>query len=140
MLREPAAIAHRFVELEAAAVREILFFTEPPYAIDPEQNVQGLRLLERRIEARSVYERSLYDHPPRRSWVSRFARSRRWRAGAPSCPLKLVVIDERVAPVHARGSRSRHERLTIMIGENLAFAWLLRLVFEAMWASGEPFE
>ena len=57
LLREPAAIGERFAELEAAAEREILVFTKPPYAVQPAENVAGLQLLERGVEARSVYER-----------------------------------------------------------------------------------
>jgi len=41
VLREPGAIAKRFGELQAAAAREILVFTKPPYAVEPAQNVAG---------------------------------------------------------------------------------------------------
>lgn len=116
VLREPAAIAHRFVELEAAAVREILFFTEPPYAIDPEQNVQGLRLLERRIEARSAYERSLYDHPAQAEWGESFrafvatgeqarraaAQTRRDRRARRPCSRSRIPFPARTADDHDR--------------------------------------
>jgi sugar-specific transcriptional regulator TrmB len=54
VLREPAAIARRFAELEASVEREILVFTKPPHAVEPAENVEGPKLLERRIEARSV--------------------------------------------------------------------------------------
>ena len=61
VLREPGSIASRFAELQAAAESEILVFTKPPYATPPEENVEGLKLLERGT-ARSVYERSLFEH------------------------------------------------------------------------------
>ncbi len=72
VLREPAAIAKRFTELEASTMREILVFTKPPYALEPAENVEGLRLLDRNVSARSVYERSIYDHPEQVAAVRRF--------------------------------------------------------------------
>src|SRR6266851_837258 len=41
VLRDRAAIAKRFDELQAAVEREILVFTKPPYATPPEENVEG---------------------------------------------------------------------------------------------------
>jgi sugar-specific transcriptional regulator TrmB len=72
VLRDPAAIAKRFAELEASARQEILVFTKPPYAIEPAENVEGLELLRRHIEARSVYERSVYDHPAEATAIRTF--------------------------------------------------------------------
>jgi hypothetical protein len=55
-------------------------------------------------------------------------------------PLKLVLIDERVAlftmddPVAGRGA------LTIMVVEHPGLAGLLKLAFESVWERGKPFD
>jgi len=139
VLREPAAIAHRFAELEAAAEREILVFTKPPYAIDPAQNVEGLRLLERRITARSVYERSVYEHPAQAEAIRAFVAAGEQARVVAELPLKLALIDERVALFTLEDPVPGTYGLTIMIVEHPSLARLLRLAFEAVWASGEPF-
>src|SRR5207244_3710909 len=74
VLREPGAIAARFAELQAAAESEILVFTKPPYATPPGENVEGLKLLARGT-ARSVYERSILDHPDALEAVEAFIRA-----------------------------------------------------------------
>jgi hypothetical protein len=138
-LREPAATARRFTELEAAAEREILAFTKPPYAVEPAENVAGLESLGRKIVARSVYERSVYADEARVEAVRRFVAAGEEARVVDELPLKLVLIDERVAlftmddPVVGGGP------LTIMVVEHPGLAGLLKLAFESVWARAEPF-
>ena len=139
LLREPAAIAARFSELEAAAERQILVFTKPPYAIEPGENVAGLQLLERGIEARSVYERSLYDDPAQVDAVRRFVDAGEQARVVDELPLKLVVIDGRVALFTMEDPVAGSTDLTIMIVEHSGFAGLLKLAFEHAWEAGEEF-
>ena len=134
VLREPAAIARRFAELETAAEREILVFTKPPYAVEPEANVEGLRLLERKIEARSVYERSIYDHPAQVAAIERFVAAGEQARVVDRLPLKLVVIDERVALFTLEDPA-----LAIMVVRHSSLARLLKVAFEAVWAQAEAF-
>jgi HTH-type transcriptional regulator, sugar sensing transcriptional regulator len=139
VLREPAAIASRFAALEAAVEREILVFTKPPYAVEPAENVEGLKLLERRIEARSVYERSIYDHPTQAASVRTFVEAGEQARVVDGLPLKLVVVDERICLFTLEDPVAGTPGLTIMIVEHPALARLLKLAFEAVWAQGEPF-
>jgi sugar-specific transcriptional regulator TrmB len=139
LLREPAAIAKRFTALEKAAEREILVFTKPPYAIQPGENVEGLELLERHIEARSVYERSIYADAAQAEAVRSFIDAGEQARVVAELPLKLVVIDERIALFTLEDPVAGAGGLTIMIVEHPAVARLLKLAFEAVWASGEPF-
>jgi sugar-specific transcriptional regulator TrmB len=139
LLREPAAIARRFAELEAAAEREILVFNKPPYAVEPAQNTAGLQLLERRIEARSVYERSLHDDPAHVEAVRRFVAAGERARVVDELPLKLVVIDERVALFTMEDPVAASPGLTIMVVEHAALARLLKLAFERVWEHGEEF-
>jgi sugar-specific transcriptional regulator TrmB len=139
LLREPAAIANRFKALEAAAEREILVFTKPPYAVQPGENVEGLDLLSRRISARSVYERSIYDDPGQAEAVRSFIAAGEEARVVEALPMKLVVIDDRVAMFTLEDPVARSDGLTIMIVEHPSLARLLKGAFEAVWVSGEPF-
>jgi sugar-specific transcriptional regulator TrmB len=139
LLREPSAIARRFEELEASAEREILVFTRPPYAVEPADNVEGLKLLERHVEARSVYERSLYDDPAHAEVVRTFVAAGEQARVVDSLPLKLVLVDARVAAFALEDPVAGATGLTIMIVEHAALGVLFKQAFEAVWSSGEPF-
>jgi sugar-specific transcriptional regulator TrmB len=137
--REPTMIAKRFTELEAAAEREILVFTKPPYAIPPAENLAGLELLERRIEARSVYERSIYDEPAHVEAIRSFIKAGEQARVVDELPLKLVLIDERIAVFTLEDPVSGSPGLTIMVVEHTALASLLKLAFESVWERGDKF-
>jgi sugar-specific transcriptional regulator TrmB len=139
VLREPGAIAKRFAELEAAAQREILVFTKPPYAVEPAQNVAGLELLRRGVEARSVYERSVYDDPAVVDAVGSFVAAGEQARIVDALPLKLALIDERVALFTLEDPVAGGTNLTIMIVEHPALARLLKLAFEHVWERGDAF-
>ena len=139
LLREPAAIARRFAELEEQAREEILVFTRPPYAIEPAANVEGLRLLERSVKARSLYERSIYGDPEQAAAVREFIAAGEEARVVTELPLKLVVVDERVAAFTLEDPVAGTPGLTIMVVEHPALARLFKLAFESLWAAGEPF-
>ncbi len=139
VLREPAAIAKRFGELQEGAQKELLIFTKPPYAVQPEENVEGLELLSRGVVARSVYERSVYDDTAVVGAVRRFVEAGEQARVVDHLPLKLVVIDERVALFTMEDPVAGAKDLTIMIVEHAGFAGLLKLAFERAWEAGEEF-
>lgn len=139
VLRDPSAIGTRFAELEANAEREILVFTKPPYAVEPSENVAGLQLLERGVVARSVYERSVYDDPAVVDAVRTFVAAGEQARVVDELPLKLVLIDGRVALFTMEDPVAGMTDLTIMIVEHPAFARLLELAFEHEWSRGEEF-
>jgi sugar-specific transcriptional regulator TrmB len=139
VLREPAAIAKRFEELQAGAQRELLIFTKPPYAVDPGENTEGLELLSRGVVARSLYERSVYDDGAVVEAVRRFIEQGEQARVVDHLPLKLVVIDERVALFTMEDPVAGSTDLTIMIVEHPGFAGLLKLAFEHAWEAGEEF-
>lgn len=139
VLRDPAAIGARFAELEAAAKQEILVFTKPPYAVEPAENLAGLELLERGVEARSLYERSVYEDPAVVEAVRTFVAAGEQARVVDQLPLKLVLIDQRVALFTMESPVAGATEFTIMVVEHLAFAQLLKLAFEHMWARAEEF-
>jgi sugar-specific transcriptional regulator TrmB len=139
VLRDRAAINERFGELQDGIQKEILVFTKPPYAVQPAENIGGLELLERHIEARSVYERSIYEDAEQAEAVRSFVAAGENARVVDRLPLKLVLIDERVALFTLEDPVARSDGLTIMIVEHPALAGLLKLAFEAVWALGQPF-
>jgi len=136
VLREPGAIAARFAELQAAAQNEILVFTKPPYATPPAENVEGLKLLER-ATARSVYERSILDHPDALEAVEEFIRAGEQARLVGQLPLKLAIIDRRIAMFSLEDPVAGGDGLTILVVEHPALAALLEIAFDAVWESGE---
>jgi sugar-specific transcriptional regulator TrmB len=139
VLRDPIAIGKRFAELEAGAEREILVFTKPPYAVAPAENVAGLELLARGVEARSVYERSIYDDDTVADAVRTFVAAGEQARVVGELPLKLVLIDGRVALFTMEDPVAGATGLTIMVVEHPAFVALLKLAFEHAWTQGDPF-
>jgi sugar-specific transcriptional regulator TrmB len=139
VLREPAAIAARFTELEAGAKQEILVFTKPPYAVQPAQNVAGLEAVARGIEARSVYERSVYEDESVVEAVRSFVAAGEQARVVDELPLKLVLIDAQVAVFTMEDPVAGATNLTIMIVEHPSLARLLKIAFERVWELGEDF-
>jgi sugar-specific transcriptional regulator TrmB len=139
VLREPAAIAKRFAELQAGAQKELLAFTKPPYAVEPAENVEGVALISRGVVARSIYERSVYDEPAVVAAVRRFVDAGEQARVVDHLPLKLVVIDERVALFTMEDPVAGTRDLTILTVEHSGFARLLKLAFEHAWEAGDEF-
>lgn len=139
VLRGPALIAKRFAEFEASVEYEILVFTKSPYALEPHQNVAGLELLRRKIEARSSYERSIHDDPAQAAVVGEFIAAGEQARVVDELPLKLVLIDERIALFTLEDPVAAEPELTIVIVEHAAWARLLKIAFEAVWAQATPF-
>ena len=139
VLRDRRAINERFDELQAGIKSEILVFTKPPYAIEPADNVAGLQLLGRGIDARSVYERSLYENEQQMQAVRHFVAAGEQARVVDELPLKLVLIDERLALFTMEDPVAGAPGLTIMIVEHQALARLLKLAFERVWEAGQQF-
>jgi hypothetical protein len=115
-------------------------FTKPPYAVEPADNVAGLQLLARGIEARSVYERSLYDDEAQVDAVRQFVAAGEQARVVDELPLKLVLIDERLALFTMEDPVAGTPGLTVMIVEHPALARVLKLAFERAWDSGKAFK
>jgi sugar-specific transcriptional regulator TrmB len=139
VLREPGAIAARFAELQAEVETEILVFTKPPFATPPAENIEGLKLL-RSHSARSVYDRTIFEHPEHVEAVERFvAAGEQARVADTPLPLKLALMDERVAMFTMEDPVAGGDDLTIMVVEHPALAALLKIAFEAVWETAVDF-
>lgn len=139
VLRDPRAINARFDELQGAAQREILVFTRPPYAKPPQENVEGLTVA-RRLEARSLYEGSVFDDPAVVAGIRKFIRAGEQARVVPALPLKLVIIDEAIVMFGMQDPVASGSDLTIMVVDHPSLAAVLRMAFNAYWEQGVDFE
>ena len=139
VLREPSAINARFDELQAAATREILVFTKPPYAKPPQENVEGLEVA-RRVEARSLYEESIFLDRAAVEGVLRFVRAGERARVVKELPLKLVIIDAAIVMFGMQDPVASGSDLTIMVVDHPSLAAALRTAFNAYWESAVDFE
>ena len=140
VLRGRAAVNQRFAEIQRNCRSEILVFTKPPYGKPPQENVEGIEILQRHVKARSLYEYSaLLDSDVRRGIYSFIQRGEEARF-VESLPLKLVIVDEEIVLFGMEDPLAGRTELTIMVIENPQLARTLKLAFEALWVKGETFE
>jgi sugar-specific transcriptional regulator TrmB len=139
VLRDRRAINERFAELQAAVKKEILVFTKPPYATPPQENVEGLEVIETH-EARSLYEFSVFDDVAVMRGVQRFVEAGEQARFVPELPLKLVIIDETIVMFGMEDPVAGSSELTIVVVEHKSLAKVLKTAFDAIWASGLTFD
>ena len=135
VLRDAGAINERFGELQASVKREILVFTKPPYATQPQENVEGIEII-RGVRARSVYEMSAFNDPAFIRGVERFIDAGEEARFVDHLPLKLVIIDETIVMFGMQDPVGTGRDLTIMVVEHPSLAQILKTSFESTWAQG----
>lgn len=139
VLRDRRAINERFAELQSAVKKEILVFTKPPYATPPQENVEGLEVVETH-EARSLYEFSVFDEPAVMRGVQKFVEAGEDARFVPELPLKLVIIDETIVMFGMEDPMAGSSELTIVVVEHQSLAKVLKTAFGAIWATGLTFD
>jgi hypothetical protein len=139
VLRDRRAINERFAELQGAVKKEILVFTKPPYATPPQENIEGLEVIQTH-EARSLYEFSVFDDPAVMRGVQRFVESGEDARFVPELPLKLVIIDETIVMFGMEDPVAGSSDLTIVVVEHQSLAKVLKTAFNAIWGTGLTFE
>ena len=139
VLRDRRAINERFAELQSAVKKEILVFTKPPYATPPQENVEGLEVIQTH-EARSLYEFSVFDDPAVMRGVQRFVEAGEDARFVPELPLKLVIIDETIVMFGMEDPVAGSADLTIVVVEHQSLAKVLKTAFDAIWQTGLTFE
>jgi len=139
VLRDRRAINERFAELQSAVKKEILVFTKPPYATPPQENVEGLEVIETH-EARSLYEFSVFDEPAVMRGVQKFVEAGEDARFVPELPLKLVIIDETIVMFGMEDPVAGSSELTSVVVEHQSLAKVLKTAFGAIWATGLTFD
>src|SRR5688500_6318411 len=139
VLRDRRAINERFAELQAAVKKEILVFTKPPYATPPQENVEGLEVIETH-DARSLYEFSVFDEPAVMRGVQRFVEAGEQARFVPELPLKLVIIDETIVMFGMEDPVAGSADLTIGVVKHNSLARVLKTAFDGIWETGLTFD
>lgn len=139
VLRDRRAINERFAELQSAVKSEILVFTKPPYATPPQENVEGLEVIQTH-DARSLYEFSVFDEPAVMRGVQKFVEAGEQARFVPELPLKLVIIDETIVMFGMEDPVAGSSELTIVVVEHQSLAKVLKTAFNAIWESGLTFD
>ena len=139
VLRDRRAINERFAEIQANVKKEILVFTKPPYATPPQENVEGLEVIQTH-DARSLYEFSVFDDPAVRRGVQRFVEAGEQARFVPLLPLKLVIVDETIVMFGMEDPVGGSAELTIVVVEHQSLAKVLKTAFDAIWETGLTFD
>ena len=139
VLRDRRAINERFAELEAGIKDEILVFTKPPYATPVFEHEEGLQVVSSHA-ARSVYELSAFDDDRTAEGIRRYIEAGEQARFVDELPLKLVIIDERIVMFGIEDPVAGSSILTMIVVDHPSLAHLLKIAFEAVWASGLTFE
>ena len=139
VLRDRRAINERFAELQSAVKKEILVFTKPPYATPPQENVEGLEVIQTH-DARSLYEFSVFDEPAVMRGVQKFVEAGEQARFVPELPLKLVIIDETIVMFGMEDPMAGSSELTIVVVEHQSLAKVLKTAFSAIWETGLTFD
>ena len=139
VLRDRRAINERFAEIQANVKKEILVFTKPPYATPPQENVEGLEVIQSH-DARSLYEFSVFDDTQVRRGVQRFVEAGEQARFVPELPLKLVIVDETIVMFGMEDPVAGSSELTIVVVEHRSLAKVLKTAFDAFWETGLTFD
>jgi HTH-type transcriptional regulator, sugar sensing transcriptional regulator len=139
VLRDRRAINERFAELEAGIKNEILVFTKPPYATPVFEHEEGLQVVSSHA-ARSVYELSAFDDDRTAEGIRRYIEAGEQARFVDELPLKLVIIDERIVMFGMEDPVAGSSILTMIVVDHPSLARLLKIAFEAVWASGLAFD
>ncbi|HZC73642.1 MAG TPA: helix-turn-helix domain-containing protein [Jatrophihabitans sp.] len=134
IIRDRAAMAKRFDELQAGVERELISFSTEPAVVPLEQNRVGIELAGRHT-MRSVYELSLLTEPGARAGIEEFIAAGEQARFAEKLPMKLVVIDERIVLFALNDPVAGADELTSVVVDHSRLAASLKIAFESVWAS-----
>lgn len=139
VLRGRTAISQRFAAIQSNCKREILIFTKPPYALQPQDNLAGLDMLQRDVQARSMYEYDVLRNDETRQAIDYFIQHGENARFVEHLPLKLVIVDEELVMCALEDPIAGRTDLTIMVIEHKQLAQMVKLAFEALWSRGATF-
>ncbi len=133
VIRDRDALARRFNELQASVTDEMLAFSKEPAVVRVDENVVGMEMAAEHV-VRSVYEYALLRDPVRRAGVRHFIELGEQARFVRSLPMKLAIIDERIAMFTLSDPVAGQDDLTSIIIEHADLAALLKVAFETVWA------
>ncbi|ROS79146.1 helix-turn-helix domain-containing protein [Cellulomonas sp. PhB143] len=138
VIEGPAAINEVVETLMAAAESEVLAFDTPPYVTpDPDDAAAEEALLDRGVAVRAAYAAEVVGSPERVAVTAALVRRGERARVVPEVPLKMIVVDRRVAVVPLTAGPEGARSTAIVVRQSRLCDALVEL-FEAVWARGTP--
>ena len=138
ILTDLGQIRKRWMDLQANAALEILGFNKPPFAVSLEQNVGNQqKTMEKKIRERGIYESSdIASEASLKHFIEAIEAyesiGEEVRV-APSLPMKIIIIDERITMLALNDPVSMKPSITTIIVEHPDYARAQKLIFEYYW-------
>lgn len=134
LLKTSEALARRQAELEAGVEREMMVLSKAPFVRGTDRTAEVLDLLGRKVECRSVYDRSALDRPGALRTITAYRSAGERIRVADGLPMKILIADRSAALVpvgpHCPGE-------WMMIGRSDLLDGLVAL-FELIWSRSVP--
>ena len=136
VIRGSARVKKLYEQMLTRAESDLLMFTRPPYVMpNGYVNPAVMQMLERGVPARVVYEEGLDDHDEFAVYHEAGVQAR----VAASVPLKVVIVDRTASLVGMPDLIEPEGYPTSLYVEHPAYAALLSMAFEQLWATGRPY-
>lgn len=136
VLRDPAAIAERFADIQRQARHELLSFCKPPF-VAPAENAEGMTAARRLHRAggtvRAIYSSGALEDAGMLTNVRSFAEAGEEARFTADLPLKLVIADASLVLCDMPDPVAGGDSTTALVIEHPALAACLRLAFLTVW-------
>ncbi|UJP09414.1 LuxR C-terminal-related transcriptional regulator [Microbacterium sp. KUDC0406] len=139
VLDGPSIISERLDALLRNAEREVIAFEEPPYVTDVPRSESETEevLLARGVSVRAVYGAGVLDVPERVDAIRRLSGLGEEARVAAHVPLKMMLIDRRVAVVPLTAREESTRTTAVLVWQSRLCDALVEL-FEATWEMASP--
>lgn len=139
VLDGPSVISERLDTLLRTAEHEVIAFEEPPYVTDVPRSESETEeaLLARGVQVRAVYATSVLDDPGRVDAIRRLSGLGEQARVAAHVPLKMMLIDRRVAVVPLTAREESTRTTAVLVWQSRLCDALVEL-FEVTWAASSP--
>ncbi|MFI6285535.1 helix-turn-helix domain-containing protein [Streptomyces sp. NPDC051018] len=139
VLTDRESITQRFFQVQRSARDEILMLDRPPYAVQPapQQTAVQRELLRRGVRHRTVYDHRSLGSPEQLARCRELSRLGEDGRVLADVPLKLVVVDRRVALVPVAESAEGEVREVMVLGASPLLDGLL-VLYELLWQRAVP--
>lgn len=132
-----AAYAQRFLQMQRGAVKELVCFNKPPYVSTAEDCREAeLDRLREGVLQRGIYERASLENPGTFESICELARNGEAVRLTARVPVKLSIVDRRLALIPLLISDHRLEGVLVHPSPLLD---ALIALFESVWAQSQPF-
>jgi len=139
IIRNPARIHQKFLQLLHESKKEILIFTKPPYAGNVDQKSEQIQLQEQLMQ-RGVRIKSICEIPSdpqeRRWWLKRIENASPYGEETrviKELPMKLAVFDELTVIYTLEDPILHTTSVTTMVTEHRSLAKSLKMLFDNIW-------